>query len=185
MKIVQKKYDNLLLISGTGRKTGKTSFACRLIRELAGQHFTAVKISCHFHLQQGLPPLMEEPGNFQIFKEVNSSGQKDSSRMLAAGAKEVYYIQATREFAFQAFLKIYLLIPENTPVLCESGGLGSHLWPGLHVVMQRLVALPGDKIISYQPDVFLEMNGEGFSISPQNFFFDGEKWKLVQSFINN
>ncbi len=178
MKIEQKRYPNLLLISGMGRKTGKTSLACDLIRRRAGQGIGAIKISCHFHPQHSMELVEEVAGQYQIFRENNPDGHKDSARMLAAGAQDVFYVQTARECAFEAFEKIYAKLPPHLPVLCESGGLGKHLEPGLHVVMKRHVPLPGDKSIDYQPNAVIEMNGTGFSLPPEHFLFENGQWKL-------
>ena len=40
---------NLLLIAGTGTKSGKTSMACRIIEQFPELKITAIKITPHFH----------------------------------------------------------------------------------------------------------------------------------------
>lgn len=180
MTSLRKKYPNLLLISGTGRNTGKTSLACDLIRQWAESGLSAIKISCHFYPQQYMEVVEDVQGVYQIFRETHLDGGKDSARMMAAGAKEVYYVQATDESVMEAFEKIYAKLPPHSPVLCEAGGLGRHVDPGLHVVMKRHVPLPGDKVIDYQPDAVIEMNGAGYSLSLENFLFENGQWKLRQ-----
>ncbi len=40
---------NLLIIAGTGNKSGKTSMACRIIEQLKHLEIVSVKITPHFH----------------------------------------------------------------------------------------------------------------------------------------
>ncbi|MBK8884338.1 MAG: hypothetical protein IPN67_18855 [Bacteroidales bacterium] len=40
---------NLLLIAGTGTKSGKTTMACKIIRQFSELKITAIKITPHFH----------------------------------------------------------------------------------------------------------------------------------------
>jgi len=40
---------NLLLIAGTGNKSGKTTLACRVIEQFRQSGISAVKITPHFH----------------------------------------------------------------------------------------------------------------------------------------
>ena len=91
----QKSYhSNILTISGTGRNVGKTSLACRIIHKLGrDQRLTAIKISPHFHTVDYPMPLTEKPGAYSLYKEDRKDSGKDSSKMLAAGADQVFYIQ--------------------------------------------------------------------------------------------
>ncbi len=184
MNVTRVKYNNLLLISGTGRKTGKTSFACQLIRKNLDLNIVAIKISCHFHLQQNASPFLEVPGKYQIFIEKNAGIRRDSSRLLAAGAFKVFYIQTDREYVYEAFLKVLSVLPKNVPILCESDGLGKYLSPGLRIVIQRATPLQSDKIITYQPDYFNELKVKDFTIPPSNFRYLSGKWVFQKTEIN-
>ncbi|TAL59958.1 MAG: hypothetical protein EPN88_16615 [Bacteroidetes bacterium] len=80
---------NLLLIAGTGTKSGKTSIACRIISQFKILNITAIKISPHLHeVTPGLIPLIEKKG-YSVYEETNRNTSKDTSRMLHSGAKEV------------------------------------------------------------------------------------------------
>jgi hypothetical protein len=171
-----KKFKNILLISGTGRNTGKTTFTCGLIQTLKDTSVVAVKISTHFHDQQGAVPFMEAPGKYQIFSEQDAATGKDSSRLLAAGAAKVFYIQAAKGLELEAFEEVLKLTRPGAPIVCESGGLRDYLTPQLHIVMRREKWEEGDKTICFQPDYFIEMNDGEFSIPPAGFYFSSGKW---------
>ncbi|MBK7710219.1 MAG: hypothetical protein IPJ37_04135 [Bacteroidales bacterium] len=81
---------NLLLIAGTGTKSGKTTMACKIIRQFSELKITAIKITPHFHeTTPGLLPVFEKSG-YAVYKESERTGFKDTSRMLEAGAENVF-----------------------------------------------------------------------------------------------
>jgi hypothetical protein len=126
---------NLLLIAGTGTKSGKTTMACRIIEQFRHLDITAIKITPHFHeTTSGLRTIVEEPG-YSIYEETNSSTTKDTSRMLHAGAGKVFYAKVLDEGIKSVFDKIMHLVPEGTPVVCESPALRNFIEPGLFIIM--------------------------------------------------
>ena len=121
---------NSILISGTGRNVGKTLFACRLIKQLSVNHeVIAIKMAPHFHpVNKEL--LIYQCENFEILKEKEITN-KDSSRMLQAGAKDSYYIQCKPEYHLRAFTKVLEYTNDVQVLIIESGGLNEDLLPGL------------------------------------------------------
>jgi hypothetical protein len=81
-----------------------------------------------------LIPVFRENG-YSIFEETNREGTKDSSRMLESGSIKVYYIQVKEGFLEQAFNKTMEILPNESPVICESPSLFRHVEPGVSVIM--------------------------------------------------
>jgi hypothetical protein len=126
---------NLLLIAGTGTKSGKTSIACRIIEQFKNLNIIAIKISPHFHeTTPGLKTIYEEKG-YSVYEETNSNSTKDTSRMLQAGAYKVYFSKVLDDRLPFVFDKIMELIPEGTPVICESPALRNFIEPGVFIIM--------------------------------------------------
>jgi len=126
---------NLLIIAGTGNKSGKTSMACRIIEQFKHLKIVSVKITPHFHeTTAGLVLISEKPG-FSVYEETNRGISKDTSRMLKAGASGVYFAKVTDESLLNAFENIYKCIPPDVPVICESPALRSFVEPGLFIIM--------------------------------------------------
>jgi hypothetical protein len=126
---------NLLLVAGSGRNSGKTTTVCKIIEQFRDLEITSVKISPHFHSpSDGLVAYSGKPG-YEVYEETNRDSLKDSSRMLQSGAKKVYYIQTIEERINQAFLDVYLSIPTDRPVVCESPSLINYIEPGLFIIM--------------------------------------------------
>jgi hypothetical protein len=126
---------NLLLIAGTGTKSGKTSMACKIIRQFPELRITAIKITPHFHeTTSGLVTISEGTG-YAIYEETERKGFKDTSRMVDAGAQKVYFAKVWDNQLFEVFNKIIKLIPEGTPIVCESPALRNFVEPGVFIIM--------------------------------------------------
>jgi hypothetical protein len=126
---------NLLLIAGTGTKSGKTTLACRIIKQFRALNITAIKISPHFHeTTPGLKTIVEETG-YAIYEETKPDSTKDTSRMLHSGASKVYFAKVLDDRLLFVFNKIKDLIPEGTPIVCESPALRNFIKPGVFIIM--------------------------------------------------
>jgi hypothetical protein len=130
-----KKHPNILIIHGDGRKSGKTTLACRLISQFQDNGVIAIKICPHFHITEGLEMLASEQRVFEIYRENSVEGEKDSSRMLAAGAALVLYVQCSDKGLEAAWKELETMLPPDRPVIAESGGLGRLIRPGLAVLV--------------------------------------------------
>jgi hypothetical protein len=127
---------NLLLIAGTGNKSGKTTLACRIIKQFRNEGVAAIKITPHFHeTTQGLVLLSEAEG-YSIYEETNAEMGKDTSRMLKAGARRVFFAKVTDNYLQAAFEAIMGYVPEKAPIVCESPALRYFAEPGIFVIMK-------------------------------------------------
>jgi hypothetical protein len=130
---------NLMIIAGTGNKSGKTSMACRILEQLRDLEIVSVKITPHFHeTTPGLVLLSEKTG-YSVYEETNRDTSKDTSRMLKAGASRVYFAKVTDNSLAEAFEEIMKVIPEGTPIICESPALRHYAEPGLFVIMTSIL----------------------------------------------
>ncbi len=82
---------NLLIIAGTGNKSGKTSMACRIIGQFRHHEIVSVKITPHFHKTTPGLVLISEKSGYSVYEETNNDISKDTSRMLNAGASRVFF----------------------------------------------------------------------------------------------
>ena len=134
------KLNNWLLIAGNGRNTGKTSLACLFIENIKSKTTVfAIKIAPHFHDLNGESHILFKQTGITISEEVEKEGLKDSSRFLKSGAQKVFYVQCEDEQLQVALDFLLSKIPQDAPVICESGG------------MRKLVA-PGMFLICYHPE---------------------------------
>lgn len=130
--------NRLILIGGTGRNVGKTEFVCRLIEQTAEKHDVyALKVSAIFPDEEIYHGRHDELLQSQrLFEETRFDTGKDTSRMLRAGAKRVFYLQSDDEFIESGYVEFCKKIPQDSIVVCESNSLGYHVKPGLHLIIK-------------------------------------------------
>jgi len=120
---------NWIIIAGNGRNTGKTTLACQIISRNRQLDVIGIKISPHHHhVPEAAEIIMRNDGFCIIRETVNST--KDSSRMLQAGATDVFYVQCSDE-AIADVLPHLDRLSAGRPVVCESGAIRTLVTPAL------------------------------------------------------
>jgi hypothetical protein len=177
---IKMKYNNLLIISGSGRNSGKTTFACKVIEKFRSLGIISIKISPHFHKpSEGPMKVISGPG-FEIYTETSIISSKDSSRMLKSGAKKVFYIQAKEESIQIAFSEIYAGIQAGSPVICESPALINYIEPGLYVHMISPDNANPKTTFDLKRTADLEYKIDELTASELPIDFVGGKWKYLK-----
>ncbi len=129
-------WPNLLLIAGTGRNVGKTTFACTIIEQVSKTtNVIAIKITPHIHILCDSCVTILQAHDLLITEETSPELQKDSSKMLAAGAEKVYFIQGADNKMPRVLEFLQKVIPKNTAIICESAALRDYIKPGVFVLM--------------------------------------------------
>lgn len=130
--------NRLLTVGGTGRHVGKTEFICRLIQKISAQQpVYAIKVSAIFpdeELYHGDHPA-DEP-DLHLFEETDRTSDKDTSRMLQAGAVRVFYLRTSDSGIKVGFEEFLRQIPEKAAVVCESNSLGQFVKPTLFIMVR-------------------------------------------------
>lgn len=174
---------DLLLVTGSGRNVGKTTFICQVIAHQPLKKFGAIKISPHFHEPtNGLIPILET-SEFRIFEETNRDSDKDTSRYLKSGAVKSYYIQTNDSGLKEAFNLTSVLLDPDLPFLVESARLGQILRPELFIFIQgsNEVDNPFSIEMREKADVTVFSDGNEFSLGPENIYFN-RYWKVEEHF---
>lgn len=158
---------NVLLISGNGRNVGKTTYICQLINQLEDLDVIAIKISPHFHNFVTSGKIIENNSNYTIIEELKRSENKDSERMLKAGAAKVFFIMVKDDYLADVFLKIKPYLTTNNPIIIESAFLRKIIIPGLYFM-----------IFSNENNIPKERSLEFLPLVNQKIFFDGERFSI-------
>jgi hypothetical protein len=176
---------NILLISGLGRDTGKTLLATKVIEKFSLLGVTAIKVSPHFHSSQEQPLFLGISNFFEVYEEKNPTGQKDSSRMLKAGAKKVFYIQCTDKTLERVLSIMIMHLDKDIPIICESGALSKYIIPGIHVLMtpilrknigERIAPVHDKKMPIGSPNITLNLSNYNTFI--KKIKFENGNWYL-------
>ena len=176
------KLPQLLLIAGTGRDSGKTTLVCRIIQKFSAlQSLVAIKITPHFHKNSESGKVLMDTENLYIAEETDSTTGKDSSRMLKAGASHAYFVMVKDENLEEAFMQIRGLIPPDSLIICESGGLRNHFNPGLFFMMNKkgteAIKSSADKLIPFA-DRVITFDGEKIDFNPDIIEIIDNQWCL-------
>jgi len=168
---------NLLLIAGTGNKSGKTTFACRVIEQFRNSGIIGIKITPHFHeTTPGLNLLFSRQG-YSIYEETDPESQKDTSKMLRSGASHVYFAKVADSDLTEAFTEILNNIPPHAPIVCESPALRHFVIPGLLIIMKSDNPVNNKNInqLLKLPHVMINLNDlVGMEVLP--VCYNGENW---------
>jgi len=179
-KLQKITYPNLLLVAGTGRNSGKTSFVCRICEGWnSSLSLVCIKISIHFHWNPGADCLYSSP-DMKIYEETQATSDKDTERMLKAGASKVLFIEADQEFVYAAFQKALEIIPENSAIICESGSLRRYTIPSLFIMLHTSDTEPKEsskELLSLADKIFYFEPGH-LQIPEKPVVFSNYAWKL-------
>ena len=122
-------FPKTIIVSGTARNVGKTTFVCQLITKYKNEDIIAIKVSPHFHSIDPDAEVIEENEDFIIIKEHKDNTRKDSSKMLKAGAKEVYFIMTLDESLSKVVSYLNSVIDVNSRIIIESAAIRRHINP--------------------------------------------------------
>jgi len=172
----------MVLLSGSGRNVGKTTLACNIIRHLSENSMVyGLKLSPHFHKMNHLQKLITDGEGYKVYRELDPDSGKDSAKMLAAGAREVYFIQCEDANIEAAFESISNKIPCDALIVCESGSMAKVYKAGMHLLVE------GDEINGNKESYKLNLERTDHIINTGDFDesniafeieHNGTNWKL-------
>ena len=172
----------LLLIAGTGRNTGKTTLACKIIQKFSSDKtIIALKITPHFHRNIQSGKIIINENDIYIAAETDPTTGKDSSLMLKAGAQQSYFAMATDEHLGEVIKNIIKLIPSDALLICESGGLCDWVVPGVFLMMNRNdteILKPGTERHKILADKLITFDGENIDFEFDTIEITDNQWIL-------
>ena len=140
------KIPGMIMVGASDRNVGKTEFACSLIRKFGSQHnIIGIKVTTIEKADDGCPRGGESCGvcavleaNFCITEETDSQSDKDSCRMLAAGAKKVFWLRVLKQHLGEGINALQAAIGTDVVSVCESNSLRLIVEPGLFFMFKAV-----------------------------------------------
>jgi len=138
------KAPGMLMVGAVDGKAGKTKFARSLITRfgsrcnIIGIKVTAVE-KADSHCPRGVSNCSvcsSLKGHFYITEENNSRADKDTCRMLAAGARRVFWLRALKTHLQQAITELLHIVGDDAVSVCESNSLRRVVEPGLFIMVK-------------------------------------------------
>jgi molybdopterin-guanine dinucleotide biosynthesis protein A len=177
----------MVAIGATGRNVGKTEFACELIRRLAPRRdAVGVKITT-IREQGGACPRGGDgcgvcgslKGEYLVTEETDTTSGKDTARMLKAGANRVLWLRVRHASLEEGVRALMGLLPEDTPIVCESNSVRKVANPGYFVIIhdKRLEAIKEScREVMSRADRQIAFDGTGWDAQPADLTFDRGRW---------
>jgi len=140
------KIPTMIMIGAADRNVGKTEFACSLIRKFSSKHdVIGIKVTTIEKSGGGCPRGGQGcgvcdalDGNFCVTEETDSQSNKDTCRMLAAGAKKVFWLRVLKHHLRDGLDALQAAIGTDTVCVCESNSLRSVAEPGLFFMFKAV-----------------------------------------------
>jgi molybdopterin-guanine dinucleotide biosynthesis protein A len=132
-----------LLIGSTGRNSGKTEFACAIIRAFRGKYpIVGVKVTAIVEGESTCPRGGAGCGvcaalerDFEISEEQGEHPGKDTARMLESGAHKVFWVRCRRQQLHAAIAALLTRLEPGALVVAESNSLARAIEPDLFLMV--------------------------------------------------
>lgn len=139
------KVNRMVMIGATGQNCGKTILAEKMIKKWS--HYipiVALKVTtihegdrgCHRGIH-GCDVCGKISGGFDLIQENNPSDSKDTSRLLNAGASQVFWLLAHMGSLSEGFTSFLEQSMEGALIICESNSLRKFVQPGAFIMMNN------------------------------------------------
>lgn len=185
------KLGGMLMIGSAAANVGKTELACAIIGKFSKTtDITAVKVTT-IKQRDGQCPRGGEgcgvcsslEGDFVITEETNSKSNKDTARLLAAGAKRVFWLRVMKTHLKEAITTLLDIIGPDAISICESNSLRQVAEPGLFLIVKghsakRWKASAGD-VKRYVDRVVVSDSG-GFDFDIDRIKIVDGRWTIVE-----
>jgi len=183
---------NFLIIGSTGRNTGKTEFACRLIgkysKEFQVYGVKVVSIDPHEgncpRGGKGCGVCTSLKDDYEITEESIIDPKKDTSRMLMAGACKVFFLKVSVHALEKGLNALLGVIPDDVLTVFESNSIRKVVEPGLFLVIKNLkekqVKESCVEVIHYA-DKVIDFYNMSWNFSPDRVLIKNNTWIIREN----
>ncbi len=154
----------LIVVSGSGKKVGKTYLVTALIRKFSLQfQVTGLKISPHIHDDPGCAELVAHVENrYNIYREYTVH-RKNSGQYLQAGATRAFFMETGDKYLAEAYHHFRQhIITGKEALICESGALADIIRPAFHIHITDNPAAGQDRDHVFQKKADLVLTARDF-----------------------
>ena len=185
------RLDRMLMIGSAGTNTGKTELACALIRkfsksnDIAGIKVTTIKAKdgqCP-RGGQGCGVCSSLDGDFCITEESESNRDKDTARLLAAGASRVFWLRVMKTHLKEGLAALTRIIGPDAVSVCESNSLRQVVEPGLFLMVKgrNLKTWKSSaRAVRRYADRIVVAGGQSFDFDLEQIKLNGGKWTIEE-----
>jgi len=175
------------MVGAIGRGIGKTKFVCSLIRRFGSQcNIIGIKVTAVEKADGSCPRggsgcgvCSSLQGHYYITEELDKHTNKDTCRMLTAGASRVFWLRVLKKHLEEGINALLDIIGDDAVSVCESNSLRRVVEPGLFIVIKSCGAknskVSAKDVIRYA-DRIVCFDGSEFDIDIDDIGLIGNKW---------
>lgn len=183
------RFSKMLMIGAAGRDAGKTYFATTLLRRFSSAHdIIGIKVTPIERIEQSCPHgridcdvCASLKGKFEIVEETDPAPDKDTCKLLAAGAKRVYWLRSLKSHLTEAAAALLDLVGDGKICICESNSLRNIVEPGIFLMLKNKNTKdvkPSSEKVSQHADRLVLFDGANFEVDLDNFALTESGWTL-------
>jgi molybdopterin-guanine dinucleotide biosynthesis protein A len=181
------KLPGMLMVGAVGRGIGKTRFACSLIKKFGSQrNIIGIKVTTVEKADgtcprggSGCGVCSSLQGHYYITEELDKHTNKDTCRMLAAGAGRVFWLRVLKKHLEEGINALLDIIGDDVVSVCESNSLRRIVEPGLFIMIKSCGAknskVSAKGVIRYV-DRIICFDGSEFDIGADEIGLVEGKW---------
>jgi len=180
------KLAGMLMVGSLGRDLGKTEFACSLIKKFSPKYdIVGIKVTPVADTESSCPrgrgcgACSSLDGHYDITAETDSESDKDTCRMLAAGARRVFWLRALKAHLEEGILALVDVVGNDAISVCESNSLREVAEPGLFVMVKSHDTnelKPSASEVARHADLSVYFDGTGFDIDMDDIGLADGRW---------
>jgi len=114
----------MLLVGSAGSNAGKTQLACAVLDRCPRGG-------------EGCGLCAEFKGDFDITRETDRHSHKDTTRLLAAGAFEVFWLRVRQSHLAQGLASLLAAVGRHLPCICESNSAREVIEPAVFLMTKN------------------------------------------------
>lgn len=180
------------MIGSAGRNAGKTDFACSLLRKFGrDQSIIGIKVTTIDRKDGSCPRggtgcgvCSSLSGDFCITEETGVPPRKDTSRLLAAGARRVFWLRVVRAHLVEGASELLNIMGPDAVSICESNSLRTVVEPGLFFMVRNRrdedhYKKSAAEVMKYADRTVL-FDGNGFDTDLADIGLVDGNWRLLE-----
>jgi molybdopterin-guanine dinucleotide biosynthesis protein A len=185
------KIKKMLMIGSAGSNAGKTELACALIKRLSkAAEIVGIKITT-IKEQDGRCPRGGEGcgvcaslnGNFVITEETDRDSNKDTARLLKAGAAQVFWLRVIKGHMEDGMSSLLEVMGPNAVSVCESNSLRQVVEPGLFIMVKGPAGQQwkwSAQGVKHYADKIVTSDGSSFDFDIERIRLVDGKWAMQE-----
>jgi hypothetical protein len=123
----------LIQIGSAEKHSGKTTFSTMLIKNILKKHPEIILYGIKATILEG----KEKSGGYSIFEEKNADKDKDTSKLLKAGAAGVFWLRTDEKNVLNGLTEIKTMLKPAGFIVCESNSLRKYIKPDIFIMIKR------------------------------------------------